>query len=68
MNNCVFERKAKCAALTVKSCEDCKFRKTKEEFELGQKNAIKKVASMPHDRVKLFEEMYHRKYEVSEND
>ena len=68
MNDCVFERRAKCAALIVKNCENCKFRKTKEEFELGQKKAIEKVARMPHNRVKLFEELYHRKYEVSEDD
>lgn len=68
MNECVFERNRKCAALIVKNCENCKFRKTKEEFELGQKKAIEKVASMPYNRVKLFEELYHRKYEVSEND
>ena len=68
MNDCVFERNRRCAALTVKNCENCKFKKTKEEFELGQKNAIKKVASLPFTRVKLFEELYHRKYEVSEDD
>lgn len=67
MNNdiqCVFDRGGFCAALTSKECENCRFRKTKEELERGRKNAIEKVRRLPRQRFLYIKMTYKQKYEV----
>ena len=40
MENCYFKKLSGCSALTVKECPDkCKFAKTREEFDAGNKAA-----------------------------
>ena len=49
MNECVFSKGRTCSALTVKSCKNCRFRKTKEQLEEGRKRAKARIASLPEN-------------------
>lgn len=49
MNECVCLRDGKCMALRETKCENCGFRKTREERDAGRKKAMERIESLPPD-------------------
>ena len=47
MNTCVFENGTDCNALRCKNCENCAFRKTREELIEGREKAIERIDNLP---------------------
>ena len=60
MEKCAFDlEKRKCAALTEKKCEGCKFFKTKEELEAGREKAMNRLMSMDKKQFYYFNNKYY---------
>lgn len=63
MENCYFKKLSRCSALTVKECPvNCKFAKTRDEFEaankaaelaLSKKGLTPFVRSVPYSKYKI---------------
>ena len=59
MDKCAFERGNTCVALNRKECENCAFRKTKEELQRGRQKAFAHINSLPVvERVHILETYY----------
>jgi hypothetical protein len=57
--DCFAYKRNSCTALKVKQCEGCSFYKTKEQFELDQQQALKRIRSLDAERQKhIFEKYY----------
>lgn len=59
-NDCFAARKAYCAVLTDRDCEDCAFFKTPEQFRLDRETAMRRIMTLaPGERQRIIE-MYHK--------
>ena len=47
MNKCAFDKGDKCTALLTQDCENCSFRKTKEELLKGRQKAKARIDELP---------------------
>lgn len=59
MNDCVFSLRTKCEALTEKNCEDCPFRKTRDELRQGRAKAAERIRSLPLNKQEHIRLKYH---------
>ena len=69
MSKCAFDSDKKCAALTEKKCNGCRFRKTSEEVEAGREKACRMLKALPlHQRRHLIRKYHARdkEYEAYE--
>lgn len=46
---CAFDRGETCAALTLKECIGCHFRKSQDELDAGRERADDRIASLPDE-------------------
>lgn len=59
MKECVFERGDECIALNEKHCENCSFRKTKEELIKGRQKFFARLNILPRvQRMHILETYY----------
>lgn len=56
---CVFDKGKRCSALTKKDCIGCKFRKTREEYEQGQKEARDRIEGLPYEEKLYIDRTYY---------
>ena len=56
---CVFDKGKRCSALTKKDCIGCHFRKTREEYEQGQKEARDRIEGLPDDERVYIDRTYY---------
>ena len=61
MIKCAFDREEKCTALTVKECEKCTFRKSKDELDEGRERAKDLLERLPREQREAIYDKYYRK-------
>lgn len=61
MIKCAFDREEKCTALTVKECEKCTFRKSKDELNEGRERAKDLLERLPREQREAIYDKYYRK-------
>lgn len=64
MCNCVFDKGDKCAALVVRDCEKCSFRKTEEELAEGRRKAKILLERLPKEQRAVIAEKYYGRDKV----
>lgn len=70
MNDCVFEKGRSCTALRHKECNNCTFRKTKEELIEGRQKALDRVRTLPEIKRLYINIKYYgqrRRYSLEKN-
>lgn len=55
---CVFEDGRKCTILTKKACGNCRFEKSKEEYEASKKKAEERIKNLPEKIQARIKESY----------
>lgn len=61
MIKCAFDREEKCKVLTVKECEKCTFRKSKDELNEGRERAKDLLERLPQEHREAIYDKYYRK-------
>ena len=57
---CAFDEKSRvCAALNVKNCRGCRFRKTRAELKRGRALAEARIKTLPVEYQQAIKEKYH---------
>ena len=59
MIHCAFDRGEECAALKKKTCEGCRFRKSKKRLIEGRKKAEVRVQKLPDRQKKHIYDKYY---------
>ena len=59
MNKCTFDNGNQCNALLTKECENCSFRKTKEELIEGRQKAKARIEKLPAGYRRAIKEKYY---------
>ena len=65
MEKCVFDKGEKCVALLTRNCENCSFRKTKEELIAGRRKAKEMLDKLPEEYRKAIIEKYYGRNSVT---
>lgn len=62
MKQCAFEVRNQCSALREKTCIGCTFRKSKEELEMGRKQAMDRILHLPNIKKTRIIHKYHKEW------
>lgn len=60
MKKCVFDRSDFCVALNSRECENCRFRKTREELDVGREKACERVENLPKKQYNAIMNKYYK--------
>lgn len=59
MCKCTFDKGDKCVALTTHECENCVFRKTKDELLAGRRRARARLEDLPEEQQDAIRKKYY---------